>query len=98
MTTEAPNPMPWLAAEPCVKRGNPRRAAIFMDALERIIGDLNQNEELQKIFAITVSRALLVVADESDLRIEEAGTIPLTREQKEAFLHVLNEVITRNSL
>jgi len=75
---------------------NPDRVGIRMDVLENIIRDLNDNEELKKIFGSPVSRALVVVADNNDLRIEDAGIVELTDDQTEKFLEVLDEVIKVN--
>jgi len=77
---------------------NPDRIGIFMDVLDNIISDLNDNPELQKIFGVPVSRALVLVADNNDLRIEEGGRVPLTEEQQNTFLRVLDEVIRANSV
>jgi len=77
---------------------NSDRVGIYMDVLDSIISDLNDNAELQKVFGVPVSRGLVVVADNNDLRIEEAGKVPLTEEQKQKFLQVLDEVIRANSV
>ena len=77
---------------------NPDRVGIYMDVLDNIISDLNDNAELQKVFGVPVSRGLVIVADNNDLRIEEAGRVPLTEEQKQGFLSVLDEVIRANSV
>ena len=77
---------------------NPDRVGIYMDVLDNIISDLNSNAELQKVFGVPVSRALVVVADNNDLRIEDGGRVPLTDEQQNTFLRVLDEVIRANSV
>jgi hypothetical protein len=77
---------------------NPDRVGIFMDVLDNIISDMNDNPELQKIFGVPVSRALVLVADNNDLRIEEGGRVPLTEEQQNTFLRILDEVIRANSV
>ena len=77
---------------------NPDRIGIYMDVLDNIISDLNDNPELQKIFGVPVSRALVVVADTNDLRIEDGGRVPLSDQQQQAFLKVLDEVIRANSV
>ena len=77
---------------------NPDRVGIQMDVLDNIISDLNDNPELQKIFGVPVSRGLVVVADNNDLRIEEGGRVPLTEEQSKRFLEVLDEVIRANAI
>jgi hypothetical protein len=76
---------------------NPDRVGIFMDVLDNIISDLNDSPELQKIFGVPVSRALVIVADNNDLRIEEGGRSPLTEEQQNTFLRVLDDVIRANA-
>lgn len=77
---------------------NPDRVGIRMDVLDDIISDLNDNEELQKVYGVPVSRALVVVADQNDLRIEDGNVVPLTKENEEAFLKILEEVIRANSI
>ncbi|HEX55453.1 MAG: hypothetical protein DRO94_02165 [Candidatus Altiarchaeales archaeon] len=75
---------------------NPDRVGIRMDILENIIKDLNANEDLRKIFGVPVSRALVVVADNNDLRIEEGGLVELTEDQEKKFLEILEEIIRAN--
>jgi len=77
---------------------NPDRVGIQMDVLDNIISDLNDNPELQKIFGVPVSRGLVIVADSNDLRIEEAGRVPLTEDQSKRFLEILDEVIKSNAI
>jgi hypothetical protein len=72
----------------------PERTGIMMDDLSRIICDLNQSRRLQQIFGIPVNRALMLVADGNDLRIEEAGKVELTQEEAQCFTRVLDEVIS----
>ncbi|OYT41132.1 MAG: hypothetical protein B6U86_03130 [Candidatus Altiarchaeales archaeon ex4484_43] len=77
---------------------NPERVGIRMDVLDNIIDDLNNNEELKAIFGEPVSKALVVVADNNDLRIEDGGVVELTGEQEKRFLDILDEVIRANSI
>lgn len=77
---------------------NPDRVGIRMDVLDDIISDMNDNEELQKIYGVPVSRALVVVADNNDLRIEDGNVVPLTKENEKTFLKVLEEVIRANTI
>jgi len=77
---------------------NPERVGIRMDVLDNIISDLNANEELKKIFGEPVSRALIVVADNNDLRIEDGGVVELTDEQEKRFLEILDDIIRANSI
>lgn len=77
---------------------NPDRVGIFMDVLDSIISDLNDNTELQGIFGVPVSRGLVIVADNNDLRIEEGGKMQLSEDQQNTFLRVLDEVIRANSV
>jgi hypothetical protein len=77
---------------------NPDRIGIYMDVLDNIISDLNDNAELQKIFGVPVSRNLVVVADQNDLRIEEGGRKELTDDDQNTFLRVLDDVIRANSV
>ncbi len=79
-------------------RINPDRVGIRMDVLDDIISDLNDNEELQKVYGVPVSRALVVVADGNDLRIEDGNVVPLAKEDEGAFLKVLEEVIRANTI
>lgn len=73
---------------------NPGRVAIRMDVLENIIKDLNENKELKKIFGNPVSRALAVVADNNDLRVE-VGEVDISEKQERKFLEILEETIAR---
>ena len=77
---------------------NPDRVGIMMDVLDNIISDLNDNPELQQLFGSPVSAGLVVVADNNDLRIEDAGRVDLTDEQQQTFLRVLDEVIRTNAV
>ena len=77
---------------------NPDRVGMRMDVLDDIISDLNDNPELQKIFGVPVSKALVVVADSNDLRIEEGGVVDLSDNDQKTFLMVLEEVIRANSI
>lgn len=77
---------------------NPNRVGIQMDVLDNVISDLNDNPELQKMFGVPVSRALVVVADNNDLRIEDGGKVNLTEEQSKRFLEVLDGVIRANAV
>ena len=77
---------------------NPDRVGIQMDVLDNIISDLNDNPELQKVFGVPVSRALVVVADNNDLRIEEGGRMALSEDQSKRFLEILDEVIKANAI
>lgn len=81
--------------EPAV---NPNRVGIRMDVLDDIISDLNDNPDLQKVFGVPVSRGLVVVADNNDLRIEDGGRVNLTEEESKTFLRILDEVIRANSV
>ena len=80
------------------KRVNPERVGIRMDVLDDIISDLNDNEELQKIYGVPVSRALVVVADNNDLRIEDGNVVPLSKEDEKTFLRILEDAIRANTL
>jgi hypothetical protein len=74
------------------------RVGIRLDVLHSIIEDLNRDHELQTIFGSPVSKALVAVAEENDLRIEEGGIIDLAEEDTERFLEVLNRVIKANTI
>lgn len=69
------------------------RVRVRCDVLVKIIEELDSNPELQDIFGMPVSKALVVVADGNDLRIEDGGSVDLTEEQSKRFLEILNEVI-----
>ena len=77
---------------------NPERVGIRMDVLDNIINDLNSNDELKKIFGEPVSKSLVVVADENDLRIEDGGVVELKDEQEKRFLEILDDVIKANAV
>ena len=78
-------------------RVNPERVGIYMDRLAKMIHDLDQDPELEQIFGQPVSRSLVVVADNNDLRIEEGGCVALDEDQTATFMRILDEVIRRNS-
>ena len=69
-----------------------------MDVMESIIRDLNESPDLQQIFGVPVSRALAVIADHNDLRIEDGGRVLLNRLQQREFLAILDRVIRENSV
>jgi len=77
---------------------NPNRVGIRMDVLDDIISDLNDNPELRKTFGVPVSKALVIVADNNDLRIEDGGVTNISEKDAEAFLGVLDEVIKANTI
>ena len=79
-------------------RINPDRVGIRMDVLDDIISDLNDNEELQKVYGVPVSRALVVVADKNDLRIEDGNVVPLGKDDEKNFMRILEEVIRANTI
>jgi hypothetical protein len=74
------------------------RVGIRIDVLHSIIEDLNDDMELQRIFGSPVSKALIAVADDNDLRIEEGGVMDLTNEETEKFLEILNKIIKKNTI
>lgn len=82
---------------PIENEQNMERVAIRMDVLDEIIADLNENRELQAIFGIPVSKYLVVVADQNDLRIEDGGAFELTPGQTKRFLEILDDVIEANA-
>lgn len=77
---------------------NPERVGVRMDVLADIIRDLNENLDMQKIFGKPVSKSLVVVADNNDLRIEEGGTVNLSDADSKKFLEILDSVIKANSV
>lgn len=77
---------------------NPNRVGIRMDVMKDIISDLNDNPELQKIFGTPVSKYLVVVADNNDLRLEDGGVSNLSEENQNTFLGVLEKIIKDNSM
>jgi hypothetical protein len=88
---ELPPPSPASSGE------NPDRVGIYLDVLENIIRDLNDNSELQQIFGVPVSHGLVIVADSNDLRIEDGARAELTEDQSSRFLAILGEVIEANA-
>ncbi|RLI88610.1 MAG: hypothetical protein DRO62_03435 [Candidatus Altiarchaeales archaeon] len=74
------------------------RVGIRMDVLYNIIEDLNNDPELQRIFGSPVSKSLVAVAEDDDLRIEEGGAIDLGEEETERFLEILNRIIKANTV
>ncbi len=83
-----------------MEKGNKKkeRVAVRCDVLVDIIEDLNKKKELQDIFGIPVSKGLVVVADNNDLRIEDAGAVNMTEEERKRFIEILDEVIKANSI
>ena len=76
---------------------NPDRVGIYLDVMDKIIRDLNDNEQLRRIFGEPVERSLVVVADDNDLRIEGGPDVALDEDETKTFLRVLDEVIRANS-
>ncbi|HDH41741.1 MAG TPA: hypothetical protein ENG12_04995 [Candidatus Altiarchaeales archaeon] len=74
------------------------RVGIRMDVLYNIIEDLNNDPELQRIFGSPVSKSLVAVAEDNDIRIEEGGAVDLTEEETEKFLEILNRIIKANTI
>jgi hypothetical protein len=77
---------------------NPHRVGIYMDVLEKIIHELKAHPDLREMFGPEVTPAMVLVADDNDLRIEEGGKIPLSPEQVQTLLRVLDEVIQNNAV
>jgi len=77
---------------------NQDRVGIRMDVLENILSDLNDHAVLQSIFGVPVSKGLVIVADDNDLRIEDAGLKELHPDESQKFLDILDEVIRSNSI
>lgn len=71
------------------------RVGIRADVLVKIIKDLDENVELQEMFGRSVSRALVVIADNNDLRVEEGGVVEIGGEGSERFVAILNEIIKK---
>jgi len=71
------------------------RVAIRLDVIADIIKYLNEDEGLQEIFSRPVSKSLIIVADNNDLRIEDGGGKELTERESEKFLEVLNKAVKR---
>ncbi len=76
---------------------NPNRVGIRADVLMDILNDLNSHPELQRIFGQPVLYGLVVVSDHNDLRIEDGGIVPLTTEDEERFLSILQDIIEVNA-
>lgn len=74
------------------------RVGIRIDVLHNIIEDLNNDPDLQRIFGSPVSKALVAVAEDNDLRIEEGGVVDLEEEETERFLEILNRIIKANTI
>ncbi len=93
MSTNQTDVMPSPFDGPNEQAINPDRVGIFLDKLERIIACLNHNRDLQAMFGTPVSRSLVVVADNNDLRIEEGGRARLDPDQQRTFLRILDAAI-----
>lgn len=78
------------------------RIGIPLNVVNNIIADLNLNEELKAMFGNPVSAGLVIVAEKTnegdvDLRIEDAGVVQLSPQQKKRFTEILDYVIKTNS-
>jgi hypothetical protein len=83
--------------------GGAPKVGIPLDVIDNIIADLNANDELRAVFGEPVCRNLVIAAikmpsGEIDLRIEESGSIGLSKEQSDRFVEVLSDVIKANSV
>jgi len=74
---------------------NPDRTGIQMEVLKNVMQALNSHPRLRQIFINPVSASLVVVADGNDLRIEEAGGVPLSEQQKQEFVGILDQVFAQ---
>ncbi|RLI93773.1 MAG: hypothetical protein DRO92_03715 [Candidatus Altiarchaeales archaeon] len=74
------------------------RVGIRLDVIADIIRYLDEDEDLQRIFGRPVSKSLVIVADNNDLRIEEGGKRKLNEEESKKFLEVLNRAIKKYTL
>ncbi|MBN2014201.1 MAG: hypothetical protein JW778_03385 [Candidatus Altiarchaeota archaeon] len=74
------------------------RVGIRMDVLYKIIKDLNNDVELQRLFGAPVAKSLFAVAEENDFRIEEGGNVELSDEEIQQFLQRLNKIIKSNTV
>ncbi|MBN2250457.1 MAG: hypothetical protein JW724_00095 [Candidatus Altiarchaeota archaeon] len=72
------------------------RVRIRCDVLARVLRCLGNNPELRDVFGMPVLEALVVVAEGSDLRIENGGSVKLTEGQSSVFLGILNQIISGN--
>lgn len=64
------------------------------DVFLKLVEELDNSEELAALFGRPVSRALVVVADNNDLRIEDGGGVPLTAEERKRFIAELNRLVS----
>lgn len=76
---------------------NPQRIGIRADVLVAILADLDQNPDLTRVFQGSVLSSIVVVSDENDLRIEDAGVCELEKEESDLFLEVLGQVIDKHA-
>jgi len=74
------------------------RVGIRLDVIADIIRYLDEDNDLQRIFGRPVSKSLVIVADNNDLRIEEGGKRKLNEEESKKFLEVLNRAIKKYTL
>lgn len=80
------------------KAPNPNRVGIRADVLMNIMDDLNDDQDMQDIFGYPVLKSIVVVADNNDLRIEDAGVVELPPANAEKFLQILDETLKINSI
>ena len=69
------------------------RVAIRMDVMEGIVSRLEAHPSLIRVFGVPVSRSLVVVADNGDLRVESNPDLSLADRDAQEFLGVLDQVM-----
>lgn len=79
------------------KSGGSERVRIRCEVLAKILRDLDKSLELQGLFGGPVCKALVVVADGGDLRVENGGAVVLSEKQSDEFSEILNRVIADNT-
>jgi len=73
--------------------GGNRKVRVRCDVLLRVIEELDDNLQLQDIFGKPVTEALVIAAEDGDLRIENGGGVNLAEGQRRRFLEILGHIV-----
>jgi hypothetical protein len=73
---------------------NPDRRGVIANELLRILIRLKEDTKMKELYNNKILDNIAVVADNNDLRIEDAGKKDLTAEDKKAFLKAIDKATT----
>jgi hypothetical protein len=69
-----------------------KHVSVRCDVFLRLVEGLDKSEELAALLGEPVTEALVVVAENDDLRIENGGSVHFSAEEKKRFLLELNRL------